>query len=86
MKMQGKNVAHAAIADDLFLNPNPPNEAIGLGKGGGQAVINKCRLEVLDDGDETRRPDVSSFLTYTSTLPFFSIAAIRSSSTVLDLG
>ena len=68
MKMQGKNVAHAAIADDLFLNPNPSNEAIGLE---GKAVINKCRLEVLDDECETRRPDVSSFLTYTSTLPFF---------------
>ena len=36
----------------------------------GEAVINKCRLAVLLDEDETRPPNVSSFLTYL-TLPFF---------------
>ena len=59
--MQGKNVAHAAIADDRFflhpICPNPPMKRLDWG----EAVINKCRLEVLLDEDETRPPNVSSF-------------------------
>ena len=44
MKLQGKNVAHAAIADDLFLQRQFPQGSDWLE---GEAVINKgnkCRL------------------------------------------
>lgn len=62
MKMQGKNVAHAAIADDLFLQRQFPQGSDWLG---GEAVINKCNkcrlVQCWTDECETRPPDVSSF-------------------------